>query len=100
MGTGEVGAAGLETVVRIQVRVNGSTRRIDEAVFKASGSAVAMASASLVVERLIGATVDDARSVGVLAVIAELALPLEQASAATLAVDAARQAVDDWERKQ
>jgi NifU-like protein involved in Fe-S cluster formation len=35
VGTGEVGAAGLETVVRIQVRVNGSTRRIDEAVFKA-----------------------------------------------------------------
>jgi len=100
VGTGEAGTAGRETVVRIQVRVNGSTRRIDEAVFKASGSSVAIACASLVVERLIGATVEDARSVDVLAVVAELALPLEQASAATLAVDAVRHAADDWERKQ
>lgn len=100
VGTGEVATAGLATVVRIQIRVDGATRRIDQAVFKASGATVAIASASLVVERLIGTTVDEARSVDVLAVVAELALPLEQASAATLAVDAARHAVDDWERKQ
>jgi nitrogen fixation NifU-like protein len=98
VGTGEAETRG--TVVRMQVRIDASTRRIDEAVFRVSGDSAAIASASLTAERLRGATVDEARQLEALAIVAELALPLERANAATLAVEAAKDAVDDWERKQ
>ena len=100
VGTGEAATRGKATIVRIQVRVGRAARRIEEAVFKASGDGVVVACASLVAERLVGGTVDDARELSALTIVAELALPVEQASAATLAVDAARYAVDEWERKQ
>ena len=99
VGTGEAATRENETIVRIQVRVDRTTRRIDEAVFKASGSSVAIACASLTTERLLGATVEDARQMSALPIVAELALPLEQASVAALAVEAAKHAVDEWERK-
>ena len=82
------------------MRVDKAARRIDEAVFKAFGSDEAIASASLMAERLQGAGVDTVRGVNALAIVAELALPFERASVATLAVEAATSAVDDWERKQ
>ena len=100
VGTGEAATRDKDTIVRIQVRVDRTARRIDEAVFKASGSSVAIACASLTAERLHGATVEDAREMSALAIVAELALPLEQARVASLAVEAAKGAVDDWERKQ
>jgi NifU-like protein involved in Fe-S cluster formation len=100
VGTGEAGTRFMETAVRIQVRIDRATRRVDEAVFKASGSAVAAACASLTAERLGGATIEDARELSALAIVAELALPVEQASVATYAIEAAQNAVDDWERKQ
>jgi NifU-like protein involved in Fe-S cluster formation len=100
VGTGEAATLEKDTTVRIQVRVDRTARRIDEAVFKASGSSVAIACASLTAERLLGATVEGAREMSVLTIVAELALPVEQASVAALAVEAAKHAVDEWERKQ
>ena len=86
-------------MTRIQVRVDRTTRRIGEAVFKVFGCSAAIASASLVTERLLGATIDDARGMESLAVVAELELPIERASVAALAVEAAKTAIEDWERK-
>jgi NifU-like protein involved in Fe-S cluster formation len=100
VGTGQAGDVQRGPTVRIQLRVDRSTRRIDEAVFKAIGGSEAIASASLLAERLRGATVEDARDASSLAIVAELSLPLESAGVAALAVEAARRAVDDWERKQ
>jgi NifU-like protein involved in Fe-S cluster formation len=87
------------SMTRIQVRVDRTTQRISEAVFKVFGCSAAIASASLVTERLLGATIDDARGMESLAVVAELELPIERASVAALAVEAAKNAIEDWERK-
>jgi NifU-like protein involved in Fe-S cluster formation len=99
VGTGEAGTLERGSMTRIQVRVDRTTRRIGEAVFKVFGCSAAIASASLVTERLLGARVEDARGMDSLAVVAELELPIERASVAALAVEAARSAVEDWERK-
>lgn len=99
VGTGEAGAPEGDTT-RIQVRVDRETRRIAEAVFKVVGGAAAIASASLVAERLHGLHVSAVDALEGLAVVAELQLPLERAGAAARAVDAARNAVANWEGKQ
>jgi nitrogen fixation NifU-like protein len=99
VGTGEAGSLESGTLTRIQVRVNPATRCIDEAVFKVFGCSAAIASASLVAERLQGASIEDARSMDGLTVVAELQLPMERAHVATMAVEAAQAAILDWERK-
>lgn len=99
VGTGEAGNAAHGALTRIQVRIDAATRRIDEAVFKVIGGGAAVASASLVAERLRGASVERAKALEGLAVVAELELPLEGARVAALAVEAARRAIADWERK-
>ena len=100
VGTGEAGTLERGTVTRIQVRIDPGTRRISEAVFKVFGCSGAIASASLVAERLHGATVDEARAFEGLAVVAELQLPMERAAVAALAVEAAKAALTDWEQKR
>jgi NifU-like protein involved in Fe-S cluster formation len=100
VGTGEAGTFERGTVVRIQVRIDGGTRRVTEAVFKAFGCSAAIASASLVAERLHGASVDEALAVESLAIVAELSLPLERAGVAGLAVEAAQHAIAEWDRKR
>ena len=99
VGTGEAGSLDEGTLTRIQVRVDGVAERIEEAVFKAYGCSAAIASASLVTERLQGAALADAAAMDALAIVAELELPVERASVAALAVAAAGQAVADWKRK-
>jgi nitrogen fixation NifU-like protein len=100
VGTGEAGSLDGGTMTRIQLRIDPATRRIDEAVFKVFGCSAAIASASLVAERLHGATLDQGRELEGLAVVAELELPIERAGVAALAVEAAKAAIVDWERKR
>jgi nitrogen fixation NifU-like protein len=100
VGTGEAGSIDSGTMTRIQVRIAPASRRIEEAVFKVVGDDAAIASASLVTEWLQGAPVDAARDMEGFAIVAELQLPMERAGLAALAVDAARRAVEDWERKR
>jgi nitrogen fixation NifU-like protein len=98
VGTGEAGSADEGSMTRIQIRV-GANGRIAEAVFKVFGCSAAIASASLVAERLHGTTVNAAREMEALTVTAELELPVERAYVAGLAVRAARAAIEDWEKK-
>ena len=98
VGTGEAGSLDRGTLTRIQVRI-ADAGRIEEAVFKVFGCSAAIASASLVTERLQGATIAAAESMDALAVVAELELPVERAGVAALAVEAARHAIEDWKRK-
>jgi nitrogen fixation NifU-like protein len=99
VGTGEAGSIDSGTMTRIQVRIDPASRRIEEAVFKVVGSDAAVASASLVAEWLEGASVDAAAAMEGFTIVAELQLPMEQAGAAAQAVEAARRAIEDWERK-
>ncbi len=100
VGTGEAGTLERGTMTRIQVRIDPASRRVSEAVFKVFGCSAAIASASLVAERLCGATVDDAQAQDAMGIVAELELPIERAAVAALAVEAARHAIEDWIRKQ
>src|SRR5687767_7508342 len=100
VGTGEAGSLDQGTMTRIQVRIDRETRRIEEAVFKVFGCSAAIASASLVTERLHGANIAAAREMEGLMIVAELQLPIERANVAGLAVEAAIKAIDDWERKR
>jgi NifU-like protein involved in Fe-S cluster formation len=100
VGTGEAGTLDEGTMTRIQVRVDPATFRIADAVFKVFGCSAAIASASLVAERLQGARVSEARALEALSVAAELQLPIERAHVAGLAVRAAQSALDDWEKKK
>jgi nitrogen fixation NifU-like protein len=99
VGTGEAGSLDQGTMVRIQIRVAEDGRRVREAWFKVFGCSAAIASASLVAERLQGVTLSGAREIEAVAVAAELQLPIERAHVAGLAVRAAHAAVADWERK-
>ena len=99
VGTGEAGSLDEGTMTRIQIRV-APDGRVSDAVFKVFGCSAAIASASLVAERLQGANVNLAREMDALTVVAELELPMERAHVAGLAVRAARAAADDWQRKQ
>jgi nitrogen fixation NifU-like protein len=99
VGTGEAGSLDGGTMTRIQVRVDEAAGRIAEAVFKVYGCSAAIASASLVTERLQGASLADVDALDGLTIVAELELPIERAGVASCAVDAARQAVADWKRK-
>jgi NifU-like protein involved in Fe-S cluster formation len=100
VGTGEVSSVAAGEMTRIQVRVNGASGRIEDAVCKVIGSGAATASAQLVVTRLKGASIADARDMSEMVIVGELQLPMEHAYAAKLAVEAAQRAIDDWERKQ
>jgi iron-sulfur cluster assembly enzyme ISCU, mitochondrial len=99
VGTGEAGSMERGTMMRMQVRINGDTRRIAEAVFKVFGSSAAIASASLVAERLHGASVGVVKDIEPLMIVAELQLPMERANVAALAIAAANAAIEDWRRK-
>lgn len=100
VGTGEAGSIEQGTMTRIQVRIDAGSSRIEEAVFKVFGCSAAIASASLVTERLQGAPLTDARAMDGLTIVAELQLPIERAHVAGLAVVAAQRAIEDWERKR
>jgi nitrogen fixation NifU-like protein len=99
VGTGEAGSLDRGTLTRIQVRIDAEAGRVAEAVFKVFGCSAAIASASLVTERLQGAAIADAEAMDALEVVAELELPVERAGVAALAVEAARHAIADWKRK-
>lgn len=100
VGTGEAGSIDRGEMTRIQVRINREAERVVDAVFKVVGDDAATASASLVAERLRGATLAAARELEAFAIVAELQLPMHRAHVAGLAIEAAHNAIADWERKR
>lgn len=91
VGTGVSGTLEEGTVTRIDVRVGG--RRVVEARFKVFGCSAAIASASLVAERLEGASLDEALALTTEQVSETLQLTHEREDVARRAIEAARQAV-------
>lgn len=98
VGTGETGTLDKGTVTRIQVRVTGKT--VVEARFKVFGCSAAIASASLVAELLEGNSLDEARQLNAHRVVKTLQLAAEREYVAAMAVNAAHDAISDWERKK
>lgn len=99
VGTGTAGTLDEGTVTRVQVRV-GADGVIADARFKVFGCSAAIASASLVADRLVGATPDEVGRLDAATVVAALALADEKRPMAALAVTAARLALADFQAKR
>ena len=97
VGTGETGTLESGTVTRIQVRV--SSGRVVEARFKVFGCSAAIASASLVVELIEGATKAEAQGLTPERVVQMLDLSPEREYTARMAVEAARLALRNIEAR-
>ena len=75
VGTGLVGAPACGDVMKLQIRVDKDTGRIDDVVFKTFGCGSAIASSSYLTELVRGMTLDEAGAVKNTDVAKELCLP-------------------------
>lgn len=96
VGTGMVGAPACGDVMKLQIKVNPVTGRIEDARFKTYGCGSAIASSSLVTEWVKGKTLDDALTIKNTHIAEELALPPVKIHCSILAEDAIKAAVDDY----
>ncbi|MFY9751811.1 MAG: Fe-S cluster assembly scaffold IscU [Candidatus Acidiferrales bacterium] len=100
VGTGLVGAPECGDVMKLQMKVNPTTRVIEEAKFKTFGCGSAIASSSLATEWVKGKTVEEALAIKNTDIVRELALPPVKIHCSVLAEDAIKAALSDWKTKQ
>lgn len=98
VGCGLVGAPARGEVIRLQIKM-GSAGLIDDACFKAFGSATTIAAASLVSELAKGKTLAEAAEITNTIIACHLALAPLQMRSATLAEDAIKAAMADYRMK-
>lgn len=99
IGTGMVGAPACGDVMKLQIKVNPSTGRIEDAKFKTYGCGSAIASSSLVTEWVKGKSLDEALTIKNTQIAEELALPPVKIHCSILAEDAIKAAVEDYKTK-
>ncbi|MEO6190408.1 MAG: Fe-S cluster assembly scaffold IscU [Saprospiraceae bacterium] len=99
VGTGLVGAPECGDVMRLQIRVNPETNKIEDAKFKTFGCGSAIASSSLATEWLKGKHIDDAMKIDNMDIVEELALPPVKIHCSVLAEDAIKSAIKDYQVK-
>ncbi|MCE4555995.1 Fe-S cluster assembly scaffold IscU [Roseateles cellulosilyticus] len=99
VGTGMVGAPACGDVMKLQIKVNPATGKIEDAKFKTYGCGSAIASSSLVTEWVKGKTLDEALTIKNTQIAEELALPPVKIHCSILAEDAIKAAVDDYRAK-
>ena len=99
VGTGMVGAPACGDVMKLQIKVNPTTKVIEDAKFKTYGCGSAIASSSLVTEWVKGRTLDEASSIKNSQIAEELALPPVKIHCSILAEDAIKAAVEDYRKK-
>lgn len=99
VGTGMVGAPACGDVMKLQIKVNPTTKVIEDAKFKTYGCGSAIASSSLVTEWVKGRTLDEASNIKNSEIAAELALPPVKIHCSILAEDAIKAAVEDYRKK-
>lgn len=75
VGTGIVGAPACGDVMKLQIKVDDSTGKIVDVKFKTFGCGSAIASSSLVTERVRGLTLDQADAIKNTEIAKELCLP-------------------------
>jgi nitrogen fixation NifU-like protein len=100
VGTGVVGAPECGDVMRLQIKVDPFTGKIEDAKFKTFGCGSAIASSSLATEWLKGKTVDEAMEIRNTSIVEELALPPVKVHCSVLAEDAIKAAIKDYQTKQ
>jgi nitrogen fixation NifU-like protein len=97
IGTGLVGAPSCGDVMKLQIKIEDGIIR--DAKFKTFGCGSAIASSSLVTEKIKGKTLDEALSIKNTAIAEELALPPVKVHCSVLAEDAIRSAIQDYKDK-
>ena len=100
VGTGIVGAPECGDVMKLQIKVDPVTGRIEDARFKTFGCGSAIASSSLATEWLKGKTIDEARDIRNTSIVEELSLPPVKVHCSVLAEDAIKAAIKDYQDKQ
>ena len=99
VGTGLVGAPECGDVMRLQIRVNPESGKIEDAKFKTFGCGSAIASSSLATEWLKGKSIDEALEIRNTAIVEELALPPVKVHCSVLAEDAIKAAIQNYKQK-
>jgi nitrogen fixation protein NifU and related proteins len=100
VGTGLVGAPECGDVLKLQIKVNPTTGRIEDARFKTFGCGSAIASSSLATEWLRGKTIDEAMAIKNTSIVEELSLPPVKVHCSVLAEDAIKAAIRNYQEKQ
>jgi nitrogen fixation NifU-like protein len=100
VGTGIVGAPECGDVMKLQIRVDPASGKIEDAKFKTFGCGSAIASSSLATEWLKGKTVDEAMEIKNTSIVEELSLPPVKVHCSVLAEDAIKAAIRDYQQKQ
>jgi len=100
VGTGIVGAPECGDVMKLQIKIDPVTGRIEDAKFKTFGCGSAIASSSLATEWLKGKTIDEAMDIRNTSIVEELALPPVKVHCSVLAEDAIKAAIKDYQQKQ
>lgn len=99
VGTGLVGAPACGDVMKLQIKVNPETGVIEDAKFKTFGCLSAIASSSLVTEKIKGKTLEAAKQIKNCDIASELSLPPVKIHCSVLAEDAIKTAINDYEAK-
>jgi len=100
VGTGMVGAPACGDVMKLQIKVDPATGRIEDARFKTYGCGSAIASSSLVTEWVKGKSLDEALTIRNTQIAEELALPPVKIHCSILAEDAIKAAISDYQKKR
>ena len=100
-GVGEVGNAKCGDIMKIWIKVNPETQRLDDVKFKTFGCAAAIATSSIITDMAMGKTLDEAESITNQDVAEELGgLPPAKMHCSNLAADALKKAIGEYKVKQ
>jgi nitrogen fixation NifU-like protein len=87
-------------VMKLQIKVDPATGKIEDARFKTFGCGSAIASSSLATEWLKGKTIEEAEAIRNTSIVEELSLPPVKVHCSVLAEDAIKAAIKDYQKKQ
>src|SRR5690349_21042325 len=99
IGVGLVGAPECGDVMQLQIKVDQTTGKIEDAKFKCFGCGSAIASSSLATEWIKGRTLDQAEQIKNTQIVEELSLPPVKIHCSVLAEDAIHAAISDYKQK-
>ncbi|MFI4871994.1 MAG: Fe-S cluster assembly scaffold IscU [Phycisphaerales bacterium JB058] len=99
VGVGLVGAPECGDVMQLQIKVDESTGKIEDAKFKCFGCGSAIASSSLATEWLKGRSLEEGLAIKNTEIVEELSLPPVKIHCSVLAEDAIRAAIADYKQK-